>query len=87
MPSRDRAELTERMHQVARSRRRTGALAWGLYQDGNDPEPFIEGYLVYSWAALNSRVRKSAEPKGVTFRRKSHATGIRLLMGEAGRRM
>ncbi|MGW1259353.1 MFS transporter [Streptomyces sp. NPDC002513] len=46
----NRAEFTNLMHQVARSRRRTGALTWGLYQDGNDPERFIENYLVASWA-------------------------------------
>jgi hypothetical protein len=26
------------------------ALSWGLYQDGNDPERFIENYVVASWA-------------------------------------
>ncbi|GAA1276264.1 MULTISPECIES: MFS transporter [Streptomyces] len=36
------------MDHVARSRRRTGALTWGLYQDGQDPGHFIENYLVAS---------------------------------------
>ncbi|UXY18348.1 MFS transporter [Streptomyces cynarae] len=45
-----RAEFTDRMSHVARSRRRTGALEWGLYQDGHDPERFVENYLVASWA-------------------------------------
>ncbi|MGW6008051.1 MFS transporter [Streptomyces sp. NPDC055210] len=44
------AEFTDRMHRVARSRRRTGALSWGLYQDGHVPERFVENYLVSSWA-------------------------------------
>ncbi|MDX3242233.1 MFS transporter [Streptomyces sp. ME18-1-4] len=44
------AEFTDRMHRVARSRRRTGALSWGLYQDGHGPERFVENYLVSSWA-------------------------------------
>ncbi|MFG2356314.1 MFS transporter [Streptomyces sp. NPDC048521] len=47
---RDRAEFTARMTRVARSRRRTGALTWGLYQDGGDPERFVENYLVASWS-------------------------------------
>ncbi|MFH8566257.1 MFS transporter [Streptomyces sp. NPDC017988] len=46
----DRAAFTDRMARVARSRRRTGALSWGLYQDGGDPDRFIESYLVASWA-------------------------------------
>ncbi|OMI36493.1 MFS transporter [Streptomyces sparsogenes] len=45
-----RAEFVTRMGRVARSRRRTGALTWGLYQDGNDPARFIENYLVASWS-------------------------------------
>ncbi|WP_413812499.1 MFS transporter [Streptomyces sp. OE57] len=38
------------MEHVARSRRRTGALTWGLYQDGQNPGHFIENYLVASWS-------------------------------------
>ncbi|MGW2693760.1 MFS transporter [Streptomyces sp. NPDC001296] len=50
VPADKRTEFTDRMHRVARSRRRTGALTWGLYQDGNDPQRFVETYLVASWA-------------------------------------
>jgi hypothetical protein len=50
VPAGNRAEFTDRMHRVALSRRRTGALTWGLYQDGNDPQRFVETYLVASWA-------------------------------------
>ncbi|MBL1097717.1 MFS transporter [Streptomyces coffeae] len=46
----NRAAFTDCMDHVARSRRRTGALTWGLYQDGNDLERFIENYLVASWS-------------------------------------
>ncbi|GGV94369.1 MFS transporter [Streptomyces gelaticus] len=46
----NRAAFADCMDDVARSRRRTGALTWGLYQDGNDPERFIENYLVASWS-------------------------------------
>ncbi|CAM5240685.1 MFS transporter [Streptomyces canarius] len=50
VPAENRAAFTVRMRQVARSRRRTGALSWGLYQDGNDPARFVENYLVSTWA-------------------------------------
>ena len=46
----DRAAFTAAMRDVARSRRRTGALSWGLYEDGNAPGRFIENYLIGSWA-------------------------------------
>ncbi|MCG8965230.1 MULTISPECIES: MFS transporter [Streptomyces] len=42
--------FTDRMQQVARSRYRTGALTWGLFQDGRDPGRFVENYLVASWS-------------------------------------
>ncbi|MER6915998.1 MFS transporter [Streptomyces sp. NPDC000594] len=50
VPAERQRLFTDRMRHVARSRRRTGALSWGLYQDGHDPERFIENYLVPSWA-------------------------------------
>jgi MFS family permease len=37
------------MEPVRRSRQRTGAMRWGLYQDGEDPRRFVEVYLVPSW--------------------------------------
>ncbi|MFI6035125.1 MFS transporter [Streptomyces sp. NPDC051315] len=49
VPPAHRARFTARMAHVARSRRRTGALTWGLYQDGDDLERFREHYLVASW--------------------------------------
>ncbi|MFD8986348.1 MFS transporter, partial [Streptomyces sp. NPDC059564] len=50
VPAGQQARFTDRMLRVAGSRRRTGALSWGLYQDGHDPERFVENYLVSSWA-------------------------------------
>ncbi|MEU6389375.1 MFS transporter [Streptomyces sp. NPDC046939] len=42
--------FTACMRRVARSRRRTGALTWGLYQDGRESGRFIENYVVASWS-------------------------------------
>jgi MFS family permease len=39
----------ESMERVRRSRRRTGATRWELFQDGEDPRIFVEQYLVASW--------------------------------------
>ncbi|MGY5117050.1 MFS transporter [Streptomyces sp. 900105755] len=46
----DGVAFARAMENVARSRRRTGALTWGLYEDGTEPGRFIENYLVGSWA-------------------------------------
>jgi MFS family permease len=37
------------MAQVRRSRLRTGAVQWGLFQDGENPRVFIELFVVPSW--------------------------------------
>ena len=39
----------EAMERVGRSRQRTGAERWGLYQDGVDTERFLEAYVVPTW--------------------------------------
>jgi hypothetical protein len=38
------------MRRVELSRRRTGAVTWGLYQDSADPTRFIETFLASSWS-------------------------------------
>lgn len=42
-------EFLAAMERVRRSRQRTGATRWVLYQDGADPRRFLEAYLVPSW--------------------------------------
>lgn len=37
------------MQRLGRSRRRTGAERWSLYQDAADPDRFVENYLLDSW--------------------------------------
>jgi MFS family permease len=39
----------EAMQPVGRARRRSGGTRWGLFQDGADPERFLEVYLVATW--------------------------------------
>jgi MFS family permease len=47
---RERAEaFREAMERVGRARRRSGAERWGIFQDGADPEVFLEAFLVPTW--------------------------------------
>jgi MFS family permease len=39
----------EAMRPVGRARRRSGGVRWGLFQDGADPERFVEVYIVATW--------------------------------------
>jgi predicted MFS family arabinose efflux permease len=50
VPAENAPPFVAAMQRVANSRRRTGGRRWGLYQDGADPERFLETYLVSSWA-------------------------------------
>jgi MFS family permease len=42
-------EFRQRMREVGRARRRTGAERWGLFRDGADPDCFLEVFLVATW--------------------------------------
>jgi MFS family permease len=44
-----RDEFLERMREIGRARRRTGAERWGLFEDGADPGCFVEAFLVATW--------------------------------------
>ena len=37
------------MHALRRARRRTGALAWGLFEDAADRGRYVEYFIVESW--------------------------------------
>jgi MFS family permease len=43
------AEFVAAMRPVGRSRRRTGATMWGLFQDLDDPSVFVETFVVPTW--------------------------------------
>ena len=42
-------EFREAMLRVGNARRRSGGERWALYQDGADPERFVEQYMVPTW--------------------------------------
>ena len=49
VPPEHHEEFREVMRRLGRSRRRTGAERWSLYQDVADPDRFVENYVVRSW--------------------------------------
>jgi hypothetical protein len=50
VPAANRAAFVKAMAGVRVARRRTGATRWGLFQDGEDPEQFVEVCQVPTWA-------------------------------------
>ncbi|WBB81400.1 MFS transporter [Micromonospora sp. WMMD882] len=49
VPPERQAEFVEAMRAVGRSRRRTGAMRWGLFRAGEREHGFVEVYQVPSW--------------------------------------
>jgi MFS family permease len=49
VPAERADEFREAMRPVGRARRRSGGERWGLFQDGADPERFVEVYVVATW--------------------------------------
>ncbi|SDG21925.1 Predicted arabinose efflux permease, MFS family [Sinosporangium album] len=50
VPEGNGPEFMAAMRHVEKSRRRTGAYAWGLFVDGADPSRYIEVFQVRSWS-------------------------------------
>jgi hypothetical protein len=49
VPRENHQAFRDAMQRLGRSRRRTGAQQWGLFEDPADPKRFVEHYLVGSW--------------------------------------
>ncbi|MEK6397652.1 MAG: MFS transporter, partial [Terriglobus sp.] len=50
--------FVSRIHQLRDVRLRTGAIRWGVFRDGNDPERLEESFVMDSWLEyLRSRER------------------------------
>src|SRR5579883_621555 len=63
------ADYTRAMHELARLRRRDGAVEWGLFRDAADPGRYVETFLVDSWAEhLRQHERVTAVDRAVQDR-------------------
>jgi MFS family permease len=58
VPAENHDQFRDEMQRLGRSRRRTGAERWSLYQDAHEPDRFVENYLVGSW---EEHIRQLAE--------------------------
>jgi MFS family permease len=75
VPDESAAEFTEAMRPVGQSRRRTGAVQWGLFRDVEDPGCFIEAFTVPDWT---EHLRQHLE-RGIAVDRLTEAAARRLL--------
>ncbi|WP_205698006.1 MFS transporter [Conexibacter sp. SYSU D00693] len=74
----DRAEaFRAAMEPVGRSRRRTGATRWALFQDAGEPRRFVEAWLTSTWG---EHLRQHAER--VTVRDQEFEAKARSLLAE-----
>jgi hypothetical protein len=37
------------MHELGRGRRRNGAIFWGIFQNAEHPDDYIETFMIASW--------------------------------------
>lgn len=44
-----RAEFLAAMHELGRGRRRNGAIFWGIFQNAEHPDDYIETFMIASW--------------------------------------
>jgi MFS family permease len=59
------------MQRLGRSRRRTGAERWSLYQDASDPDRFVENYLVDSWEEHMRQVQERQTAQDELIRKRA----------------
>lgn len=63
----DYNEFVRRIHKLRDVRLRTGAVRWGIFRDGNNPERLEESFVMESWLEyLRSRERMTAADFEVT---------------------
>ena len=67
------------MRDLARARRRTGASLWGVFQDADDPELFLETFTVSTW---REHLRQHVE-RGTVADAELEARAHAYLAGEA----
>ncbi|MGW0811384.1 MFS transporter [Nonomuraea sp. NPDC002799] len=83
VPPPNAEEFVHVMHQVRRSRKRTGANLWGLYQDVDDPTLFVETFTIATW---HEHLRQHLE-RGTVSDRELEERAHRLLVTGTGPRV
>lgn len=70
------AEFIRAIRKYARTRRRDGAYQWGIYRDTEAANPFVEIFLVHSWAEhLRQHERQTKADREVEQRVNSYVAG------------
>ena len=74
VPDAAQADFRATMRLVGRARRRSGAERWGLFRDGDDPDVFLETFIVPTWAE-HLRQLSPAAPKFIYFKHEEQGKG------------
>jgi MFS family permease len=76
--NRDRSqEFLEAIHEYGRVRRRDGAYRWGIYQDLEEADRYVETFLIRSWAEhLRQHARATKADLEVESRLRAHVNGV-----------
>jgi len=70
-------EFLRAMQEYGRVRRRDGAFQWGIFQDLEEADRYVETFLVRSWAEhLRQHERSTKADREVEDRLRSHVTGV-----------
>jgi len=76
VPPDDRKAFLSAIHRYGRVRRRDGASRWGIFKDIENPDVFVESFLVNSWAEhLRQHERLTRADSSVEQAVRSHTRG------------
>jgi MFS family permease len=69
VPDERASDFIEAMNAMRRFRRREGAVSWGLFRDGADPDRYVETFIVLTWAEhMRQHARVTVEDQAIEAR-------------------
>ena len=91
VPAENAQAFREEMERVGRSRRRSGAERWGLFQDTSNPDRFTEAFVVPTWVEHLRQVQerltrtdREHEERAQALTRDGSAPEVRQMLSAGG---